>query len=439
MVSSPSSAQNREPANPLAGWDIAVAAIALAVMTTGFWRLWPDALALNDAPLGPILLKAGVAALGFVAIASRWEQSLSATLRNPFGLVFIALACTSAIWAVMPNEALRNGILFLVIWGFGVSLALRFKPVELAEICGFAGIFGIIMQVTAHQAVPPVDHFDGDLAFALIGCLWAALQVPARRHLWIIATGLCFAFAFAAAERATLGAVLGFAFGIGLASLGGMIARKGAISVLVTAWAIVLAIVVATCFIMFGAGAVSDAISRYFSDLADAMIIGQGFGVAGHSVGDAIGAGLGIVGTCLAMLVVLATFFQCLFGSPSGTKAMLSYAGVCFGCVGAMIVAPGEIALFGPIVILFAGSTFAISLASLPAPRSRRPLFADQRRSLATAPSPRLAARAAFRPTTPPAVTQPAKPAMGSVIAREPKALAPLSTSLAPPRLRPRL
>ena len=66
------------PANPLSGWDIGVAAIALSCMTTGFWRLWPDALALNDAPLGPVMLKAGLAALGFVGIASRWEESFAA-------------------------------------------------------------------------------------------------------------------------------------------------------------------------------------------------------------------------------------------------------------------------------------------------------------------------------------------------------------------------
>jgi hypothetical protein len=370
------------PVNPMAGWDIVVAAIALAAMTTGFWRLWPDALALNDAPLGPVILKAGIAALGFVGIASRWEQSWSATLRNPFGLVLVALACASTLWSIAPSEALRHGILLLVLWGFGISLALRFKSLELAEICGFAGVVGVVMQVTAHKGVPPVDHFDGDLAFALIGSAWAALRVPARRMTWIIATGLCFAFAFAAVERATLGAILGFVFGLGLAAFGTMLAKRGTVSVLVTAWAIVAAIVALTMFAMFGAAPLTEAISRYFSDLGSSMIIGQGFGVIGQSVGAGIGAGLGILGTCLVILLVFATLFQTLFGNPTGPKALMGQAGVCFACVGAMITSPQEVTLFGPITILFAATSFAISLACVPKPRPRKALLAGKRAPL---------------------------------------------------------
>jgi hypothetical protein len=386
MASLPPRARRRAPVNPLAGWDIAIAGIALAAMTTGFWRLWPDALALNDAPLGPVILKAGIATLGFVGIASQWEQSLSATLRNPFGFVLIALACVSSVWAIAPSETLRNAILLLAIWGFGLSLALRFKAAELAEICGFAGVFAIVMQITAHKGVPPVDHFDGDLAFAVIGCAWAALRVPVRRTTWLIATGLCFAFAFAATERATLGAVLGFVFGLGLAAFGSMIARRGTVSVLVAAWVIVVAIIALTAFVMFGAVPMTESVSRYFSDLGSAMIIGQGFGAAGQSVGDTIGAGLGIVGACLAILLVLATLFQALFGNPTSSKAFLGQSGVCFGCVGAMLVSPGEVAMFGPIAILFAATSFSISLACVPKPRARRSLFDAQMRPTSVRP-----------------------------------------------------
>jgi hypothetical protein len=376
--------------NALAGWDIGLAALALACMTTGFWRLWPEASQLNEAPLGPIMLKAGLAALGFVGIASRWEDALRAFSRNPLALVLIALACASSIWAVVPAEALRHGILFLVIWGFGIALTLRFKSTELAEICGFAGIFALVMQMTAHKGVPPMDHFDGDLAFALVGCAWAAWSVPTRRTIWIIATGICAAFAFASGDTASLGAGLGLMFGLILAQVGARLGKKGAVSILVTAWLIVAFVVALTAFVMFGADPVSDSVSRYFSDLGPNMVIGQGFGVAGQSASDSIGAGLGILGLGVAALVVLATFFQALFGNPSGGTASTGYVGVSFACVGAILASPSEVTIFGPICLLFAGASFSISLACARRPMARQPLL--QRPNIASAPLPKRSA-----------------------------------------------
>jgi hypothetical protein len=361
--------------NVLAGWDIGLAAIALACMTTGFWRLWPEASQLNEAPLGPIILKAGLAALGFVGIASRWEVAIRAFSRNPLALVLIGLACASSIWAVVPAEALRHGILFLVIWGFGIALTLRFKSTELAEICGFAGIFALVMQLTAHKGVPPMDHFDGDLAFALIGCAWAAWSVPMRRTIWFVATGVCAAFAFASGDIASLGAGVGLMFGLILAQVGSVVGRKGAISVLVTAWLIAAFVVAMTAFVMFGADPVSDGISRYFSDLGPNMVIGQGFGVAGQSASGSVGAGLGILGLGVASMVVLATFFQALFGNPSGGTASTGFVGVSFACVGAILASPNEVTIFGPICLLFAGASFSISLACTPRPMARQPLL----------------------------------------------------------------
>jgi hypothetical protein len=372
--------------SPLAGWDIAIAAFAIAFMTAGFWRLWPQALNMQDAPLGPIMLKAGVAALGFVGIASRWEDTLRAVVHNPLGLVLLALALISSVWAIVPTEALRHGILFLVIWGFGIALTLRFKSAELAEICGFAGVSALIMQVTAHKGAPLVEHFDGDLAFAFIGCAWAALRVPARRTLWIIATVITIALAFASGERATLGAFLGFAFGLGLAFSGGLIARRGAVSLVLAAWVIVAALVALTLFVMFGADPVSASVTRYFSELGSAMVIGQGFGSVGQSVADSVGAGLGLLGISVAALVVLATFFQILFGNPSGKTATQSQAGVFFACVGAICCAPNEVAMFGPVVVLFVATSFAISWACARRPQTRKSLFDGARVDGARAP-----------------------------------------------------
>jgi hypothetical protein len=384
--------------NAMAGWDIGLAAFALACMTTGFWRLWPEASQLNEAPLGPIMLKAGLAALGFVGIASRWEDALRAFSRNPLALVLIALACSSSLWAVVPAEALRHGILFLVIWGLGIALTLRFKSTELAEICGFAGIFALVMQMTAHKGVPPMNHFDGDLAFALIGCAWAAWSVPTRRTIWFIATGICAAFAFASGDTASLGAGLGLIFGLILAQVGNRLSKKGAVSILVAAWLIVAFVVALTAFVMFGADPVSENVSRYFSDLGPNMVIGQGFGVAGQSASSSIGAGLGILGLGVATLVVLATFFQALFGNPSGGTVSMGYVGVSFACVGAILASPNEVTIFGPICLLFAGASFSISLACARRPMARQPLL--QRPIAVRAPLPQRAAALAGQMNT---------------------------------------
>lgn len=378
MASSPIRQLSRSKSNDVsawAGWDIGLAAFALACMTTGFWRLWPGALSLADAPLGPMILKAGLAALGFVAVATRWEDAVRALARNPLILVLMALACSSAIWAVVPADALRNSIMMIVIWVFGVALSLRFRPRELAEICGFAGLFGVMAQFAAHQNMPPVSAFDGDVAFAIMGSAWAALSVPTRRSLWLLALGACCSLAFAAGDTTSLGAGVGLIIGCGIAQIGSIRGRQGAISVLVTAWLLVALISGVTLFVLFGADPISAKIAHFFAALGPHAIIGQGFGISGQSVANALGAGLGVVGVALGGLLAFATLFQALLsGRQSGSRADSTVA-IWFATLGAMLLSPADIGVYGPISILFAASSFSISLSSVSVPRPRRALL----------------------------------------------------------------
>jgi hypothetical protein len=376
-MSSPSAkrAGKSTASNPLAGWDISLAALALACMSVGFWRLWPEAANLDRPPMGPVIIKAGLAALGFVALASKWEVAVRGLGRNPLALVFLALACASGFWAITPGEALQQSILLLVLWSFGIGLALRFTSIELAEICGFAGIFGLIMQIAAQQGMPPVSHFDGDLAFALIGCLWAASQIPSRRMIWLIAAGLCAALALAAGDGASLGAAFGFGIGFGLAAYGGMLARQGAVSVLVTAWVLVAGIVAITLLMMFGMAPIGAGLGQYFDNLGPHMVLGQGFGSLDPSIAGSIGGGLGVLGLCVAGLVIMASLCQILFGKPAFNSALIGQCGALCACVGAWALAPTEVAALGPITIIFAATSFAVSLACAPKPVPRAGLL----------------------------------------------------------------
>jgi hypothetical protein len=359
------------PKSVFAGWDISFAALALACMSAGFWRLWPEATNLDRAPLGPVIIQAGLAALGFVAIASRWEDALRGVARNPLPLVFLGLACVSAIWAVTPTDALQQSILLVVIWCFGIGLALRFRVSDLAEICGFAGIFGLALQIAAAQGVPQPGHFDGDLAFALLGSLWAASQISTRRLIWLMAAGLCAAMAFAARDFATLGAGIGFGLGVALAAYGQTLARQSAVSVLLSAWVVVVGIIGATLIAMFGAGSVGEQVSLFLGGLGPHLVLGQGFGVNDHSLAGSVGMGLGMVGLGTLALVVVAGLCQIVFGQRAGHVSALGQAGALCACIGAWVAAPGEVAFLGPLTIIFAANCFAMSYVRAPQQHTR--------------------------------------------------------------------
>jgi hypothetical protein len=361
--------------NPLSGWDIGLSAVALACMTAGLWRLWPEAVGLDNAPLGFFIVKAGIASLGFVGIATRWEDTLRAFAANPLPLVLMALACSSAIWALTPTDAVRNAIMLIVIWGFGIALALRFNPRELAEICAFAGLFGILGQFAAHQGIPPVTAYDGDIAFAIMGSAWAAWQVPARKTFWLLALGCCALLALGAGDIASLGAASGLGLGIGVARLGAARARNGRVSVILTAWVLVALIIGVTLFALFGVDPVTAKISSFFDSLGPNMLLGQGIGVAGQSFATGIGAGLGIVGVLLMGLLAFATLFQVLLGERRISDGVAGNIAIWFAAIGAILFSPGEVALFGPVCVLFATTSFAISLSCIRVPRRRQPLF----------------------------------------------------------------
>jgi hypothetical protein len=207
-----------------------------------------------------------------------------------------------------------------------------------------------------------------------MGAAWAAWCVPMRRSLWLLILGACCALAFAAADRASLGAGGGLLLGFGIAYLNALRGRQGAVSVIVTAWFLVVLIIGVTLFALFGVDPVSAKISSFFSDLGPNAVIGQGFGVTGQSVASSLGAGLGIVGVLLAGLIAFATLFQALLGPSQKGAGVEGSIAIWFAAVGAILTNPADIGMFGPICILLAATSFSISLSCLQAPRARQSL-----------------------------------------------------------------
>ncbi|MFN7673814.1 MAG: hypothetical protein ACK5OV_00180, partial [bacterium] len=149
-------------------------ALALACFSAGFWRMWPGAAGLDEAPLGPVIRTAGVASMGLVGFAVRWEVLAPVLLRRLDGLVLVAICMASAVWALAPALALQHGILLLLVWVFGITIFARLSAADLAFTAAFAGIFALSAQLVAARGLMPLDALDGDLSLALCAALWAS-------------------------------------------------------------------------------------------------------------------------------------------------------------------------------------------------------------------------------------------------------------------------
>ncbi|MEN9855610.1 MAG: hypothetical protein RLZZ157_736 [Pseudomonadota bacterium] len=357
---------NANETSDLGGIDFAFATLALAFMTAGFWRLWPEASLLSDPPTSVTIVQAGLLALGFIGIAMQWETWLRAFARNPTGLVFLGLALVSAFWAAAPSDSLRLAILLVLAWCFGMALSLRFGARALAEIAAMAGVLGIFAQFGAHQGLPRLDGLDGDLAFAIVATAWAVWCAPSRRIIWALACGALAILAIILHDTTSLGAIIGFASGglVGFAMR--FTGRDGTRSVYATAWLLVFLLVAATLFFLFGADSVSGALSRFYSDLGSQNVLGDGFGSQGTSVASALGAGMGVVGLGAGLLLVFGFLLQLFLGNPNLSSGMNAQISVWSASLCAILVSPSAVSIFAPLCILFVAATFSMSLACLP-------------------------------------------------------------------------
>ena len=180
--------------------------------------------------------------------------------------------------------------------------------------------------------------------------------------------------AFAVRDVASLGAGIGLIIGFGFAKFNASRSHRGAVSVIITAWALVAIIIGMTLFALFGADVVSTKVVSFFLELGPNMMIGQGFGIAGQSFSSSLAAGLGVVGVALAGLIVMATLFQSLLGHTHSTRGENFSIAIWVAALCAILSSPTEIAVFGPVAILFFAMSFSISLSAVAAPRPRQAL-----------------------------------------------------------------
>jgi hypothetical protein len=375
-----------------ARWDIAVAALACVGLTTAFIQIWPQVWSSptagagavgGPAPTGALLVKAALASLGFVAIAVQWERAVRLVFQDPSFLILMCLAFVSALWAVSPAETVRDGLLFVLVWCFGLALALRFATRDLAEIFAFAGLFSVAILIVQPGAQAGMASLSlsrevlaasaGDLAFALTAFGWAAYAVPARRNLWLTFLALGLLAAWRGGDLATLGAVCGACLGAGIMLVASAMRKGGGSSLIAVAWLVVAAIAVMTAFALFGAASAANAIDALMGILDASWAIGNGFGSGGPHLAGAIGEGLGIAGLIAALLVATTGFVRVLWASRSLSATPI----VWMAMLGAVVCAPHHVAVSGPCILLLVSAGFALSTVQQSS-RGRRPLVGSK-------------------------------------------------------------
>lgn len=371
-------------------WDIAILAVALACLSAGFWRLWPGASGLEEAPFGPTILKAGIASMGLVGFAVRWEALVPVLLRRLDGVVLLAVCLLSATWALSPAIALQHGILLLMVWVFGLTLAARLAPADLAKTTACAGALALVAQGVAAGGVMPLSALDGDLTLALAAALWAAATNPTWRWAWLVwALVLAFLALGLGDNTSLIVAAVGLTTSILAFGLRWTSARRPwtPIDIAVT---LACSILTMTLLALFAPLAI-------LSDPYGATNwIGYGFGVAGASIRDGFGQGLGVLGLGLATLwAIVASMRLALDRRGSDLDGAAIFGMWCAG-LAALLLAPSEVSVLGPWVAVLAGLSFGVGIC--PVRLAHAPLSKAPVRTVSVKQGPTSAVPTAARP-----------------------------------------
>ncbi len=354
-------------------WDLALLALALACFSAGFWRLWPGAASLEEAPLGPIILKAGVASMGFIGFAVRWEALAPVLLRRLDGLLLVAVCLVSAAWALAPTIALQNGILLLALWVFGITVAARLPAVDLAFTTAFAGILALLAQLVAARGLMPLAALDGDLTLALCAALWASAASSNWRRAWLAWAGALVVLALILGDMTSL-IVAGIGVitaGLGL-GLRWISARRPwtPIDIAVTLACSILTVTLLALFTPLA----------FVSDPFGAINwIGYGYGVSGASIRDGFGQGLGVLGFGLASVWAVITSVRLALDRRESDADGTAIFGMWCAGLAALLLASSEVSVLSAWVVLLAGLSFGAGIRPLvPAqtPRAVQPVKA---------------------------------------------------------------
>ena len=356
--------------------------------------MWPGAAGLEEAPLGPVILKAGVASMGLVGFAVRWEVLAPILLRRLDGLLLVAICICSAAWALAPAIALQHGILLLVIWIFGLTIAARLSAVDLAITAALAGLCVIAAHFIAARGPMPLTALDGDLTLALCAALWAAAAHAKWRWFWLAWAMALSALAFILGDVASL-----MAAGIGVITAGlsyGLrwISARRPLTPIDIALALACSILSVTLLGLF------TPLSLSLDRFEAINWFGYGFGVAGGDIRKGFGQGLGVLGLAIAGLwIVFSTLRLALDRRVSAMDGALVFGMWCAG-LAAMMFAPGEVSILGPWVALLAGLSFGVGIRPLVPTPSPRDLQSMRAGPPVSGPYPSAQFRGPPRPAT---------------------------------------
>jgi hypothetical protein len=340
-------------------WDLALLALALACFSAGFWRLWPGAAGLDEAPLGPVIVKAGVASIGLVGFAIRWEVLATILLRRLDGVALVAVCMASAAWALAPGIALQHGILLLLVWVFGLTVAARLPAADLAFTAAFAGILALLAQFVAARGLMPLGALDGDLSLALCAALWASAVSAKWRGYWMAWAAALILLALVLGDIASV-----VAAGIGIITAGlsyslrWISARRP--------WTLIdVAVTLACAILMMTLLALFTPFARSSDPFGAINWIGYGFGVAGTSIREGFGEGLGVLGVGLAGIWLVLTSVRLALDRRASDSDGTAVFGMWCAGLAAALLAPTEISISGPWVALLAGLSFGAGIRPL--------------------------------------------------------------------------
>lgn len=361
---------------PGAGPGHLAAAAGLVLLGQGFWGLLPG-VATAASGLLLLIVQASVLALGFVILAARWELALRGLSRDVLPLLVVIVCIASAIWSEAPLVTLQSGLLLLLVLGFGVALALRFALAELARIAAVAASILVLAQILEQlvdgEAVAGLSAGGGELALALVACVWAAATDSRWRTGWSVAAVVFAVLGLATSDVASLGAGIGLLVGFAAARL----ARTGLPGVMGLAWLVAVATLALTLFGLFLAPDIADSLRGVGAGQGIVWLSGIGFAASGRSLAEAFWLGTGLWGTGLAVLALAGFIVRAAVSDGrDGGAACLAISGL----AGAMIQAPAQVLVVSPVLVIVCALGFAVAAGKVTAadrPR-RRPLVASR-------------------------------------------------------------
>lgn len=311
------------------------------------------------------IFKAGVCAIGFVALAIHWERALQGLLSMWFFLFPIVLAYCSVVWSLSATTSLQSSIMLLLGFIFALGLALEVSARFMAQACAIAALILIILQIGGQFVFDEAVHNEigrGDLGFALVASVWA-LQISKKwRLLWAAIAIFSLIIIFATKDIGGAGAIIGlvaaFLINLGL--------RRRQSNYMQIAWITVVLLMATTLFVAFRWSVLAHSLRNILDQLGNRWVYGMGYGIAGQDIYAQFGMGLGMLGVLAALLSLIGCFTSALLNARFSNALLWPIFGLGFS----LLFSGSGFAVISPIPLILVAACYRTSLAQF-----RKPSF----------------------------------------------------------------